>query len=133
MALGKLTPDLSVSPQIQLEDLGALAEQGFRTLICNRPDGEGADQPSHRELAQAAGALGMTLHYLPVQPGAFDQATAQAFGEILQGAATPVLAYCRTGTRSTTLWALSQTGQQPVAELIATAQQAGYDLSWLNR
>lgn len=126
-----LTDKLSVSPQIQLDELSDFAQQGFRTLICNRPDGEGADQPAHRELAEAAAALGLSLHYLPVSPGQLDAASIAGFGRLLVEAPGPVLAYCRTGTRSTMLWALSQAGQQPAAELLQTAQEAGYDLSAL--
>lgn len=126
-----LTDKLSVSPQIQLDELSDFAKQGFRTLICNRPDGEGADQPAHQELAEAAAALGLSLHYLPVTPGQLDAASIAGFGKLLAEASGPVLAYCRTGTRSTMLWALSQAGRQPAAELLQTAQDAGYDLSAL--
>lgn len=73
MKAAQLMPQRSVSP-ILPGDLGAIAAQGFKTLICNRPDGEGADQPTHRELAHAAAALGMTLHYLPVVAGKVDDA-----------------------------------------------------------
>lgn len=126
-----LTDKLSVSPQIQLDELSDFAKQGFRTLICNRPDGEGADQPAHQELAEAAAALGLSLHYLPVTPGQLDAASIAGFGKLLAEASGPVLAYCRTGTRSTMLWALSQAGRQPAAQLLQTAQEAGYDLSAL--
>lgn len=126
-----LTDKLSVSPQIQLDELSDFAKQGFRTLICNRPDGEGADQPTHQELAAAAAALGLSLHYLPVTPGQLDAASIAGFGKLLAEAPGPVLAYCRTGTRSTMLWALSQAGRQPATELLQTAQDAGYDLSAL--
>lgn len=131
MKIAQLTPQLSVSPQILPGDLGAIAAQGFKTLICNRPDGEGADQPSHRELATAAAPLGMTLHYLPVVSGAVEDASATSFGELLSASTGPVLAYCRTGMRSTTLWALASAATTPAAELIGVARQAGYDLSAL--
>lgn len=131
MSIRKLTAELSVAPQILPADLPALASQGFRTLICNRPDGEGADQPTHQELAAAAEALGMRLHYLPVPSGKADEATGRRFGALMSESPKPVLAYCRTGMRSTTLWALSQAGQRPTAELVQTAQEAGYDLSAL--
>lgn len=127
----RLTDQLSVSPQIEPSELPAIAEQGFRTLICNRPDGEGADQPTHQQLSQAAAALGMRLHYLPVTPGQLDEASIAGFGKLLAEAPGPVLAYCRTGTRSTMLWALSQAGRQPAAQLLQTAQEAGYDISAL--
>jgi sulfide:quinone oxidoreductase len=131
MKIARLTPSLSVSPQIQLDDLPAIAAQGFKTLICNRPDGEGADQPTHQELAAAAARLGITLHYLPVVSGKVENASATRFGVLLATSAAPVLAYCRTGMRSTTLWALSSASTTPATELIAAARQAGYDLSAL--
>lgn len=126
-----LTDQLSVSPQIQPDELPQLARQGFRTLICNRPDGESADQPGHQALAEAAAGLGLRLHYLPVTPGQLDAASVAGFGKLLAEEPGPILAYCRTGTRSTMLWALSQAGRQPAAQLLQTAQDAGYDLSAL--
>ncbi len=132
MTPARLTDRLTISPQITAADLPILAAQGCTTVICNRPDGEGADQPTHQELAQAASALGITLHYLPVVAGKVDDATASAFGDLLATAPGPVLAYCRTGTRSTTLWALSAAARgAAAASLIDTARQAGYDLSAL--
>lgn len=132
MTPARLTDRLTVSPQITATDLPALAAQGCTTVICNRPDGEGADQPTHQEIAQAAAALGITLHYLPVVAGKVDDATASTFGDLLASAPGPVLAYCRTGTRSTTLWALSAAARgAAAAPLIEAARQAGYDLSAL--
>lgn len=129
MQVRTLTPQLAVAPQISVDDVAALAAQGYRTLICNRPDGETDDQPPHGEIAAAATAAGMTLHYLPVAGGNFDDATIEKYAEVLKGTAEPVLAYCRSGTRSAMLWALGQAGQQPAEQILATAQQAGYDLS----
>lgn len=128
MQIRSLTPALSVSPQLQVADITAAAEQGFRTLICNRPDGEGSDQPTHQELEQAAAAAGLGFHYLPVVAGKVEDSTAQQFGEVLKTADGPVLAFCRSGMRSTTLWALSQAASQPVQALLDTAHGAGYDL-----
>ncbi len=92
MNIAQLTPQLSASPQILPGDLGAIAAQGFKTLICNRPDGEGADQPTHQELATAAATLGMRLHYLPVASGRVQDASAKSFGELLATSPGPVLA-----------------------------------------
>lgn len=129
MQLRALSDTLFVSAQIQAADLPAIAAQGVRTLICNRPDGEGVDQPTHQELAEAAAAAGLRLHYLPVVSGQVDDSTAVTFGELLETADKPILAFCRTGMRSTTLWALSQAArQQPVETLVRRAHEAGYDL-----
>lgn len=129
MQLKPLTPQLSVTPQIAPEDLPALAAQGFTTLICNRPDGEQAGQPDHDTMAAAAQAAGLRYAYLPVVSGQVTAEQGQAFGELLAQAGGPVAAYCRTGTRSTILWALSQAGQQPWPQIVQTAAAAGYDLS----
>jgi sulfide:quinone oxidoreductase len=85
--------------------MAALKLAGFRAVICNRPDAEAADQPGHREMAKAA--AGLEFRYLPVTPGIVTDETAVAFGQALGELPGPVLAYCRTGTRSATLWSLS--------------------------
>lgn len=124
-----LTPELSVAPQIEVADVATLAAQGFRSIVCNRPDGEGADQPAHEEIARAAQAAGLRLHYLPVESGKVDDATARQFGALMDELPKPVFAYCRTGMRSATLWALSQADRRPLPEILDRARQAQYDLS----
>lgn len=126
-----LTASLSVAPQISPADVAGLAEAGYRAIICNRPDGEAADQPSFAEIAQAAAAAGIACHNLPIIPGQLSDADADAFGKLLEEVQGPVLAFCRTGTRSTTLWCLSKAGSVPTIEILGTAANAGYDLSSL--
>lgn len=127
----KLTDALSVSPQIAAADLPALHAVGIRAIICNRPDGEGADQPTVTEIRAAAAPLGIDVHYLPVDTGKVTDDQAAQFGALVASLDGPVLAYCRSGTRSATLWALSQAGLRPLDDLVATAGAAGYDLSAL--
>ena len=124
-----LTPELSVAPQIEVADVATLAAQGFRSIVCNRPDGDGADQPAHEEIARAAQAAGLRLHYLPGESGKVDDATARQFGALMDELPKPVFAYCRTGMRSATLWALSQADRRPLPEILDRARQAQYDLS----
>lgn len=131
MELKRLTPALSVAPQIAPDELAAAAAAGFTTLICNRPDGEQPGQPDHETMARAAEAAGLRFVFQPVVSGQVRPEHARAFGEALAQSTGPVLAYCRTGTRSTTLWALSQAGLRPWAEVLQTAAAAGYDLSKL--
>lgn len=131
MEFKRLTPDLSVAPQIAITDLPALAALGFTTVICNRPDGEEPNQPGHEAMAQAAGALGLRFEHQPVVTGQVTPEQGQVFGDLLAQASGPVLAYCRSGMRSTTLWAYSQADRQPWQSLLQTAAQAGYDLSKL--
>lgn len=128
-----LTPELSVSPQIFPQDVAALRAAGFRALICNRPDGEGNDQPSFSEIEQAARAAGMDAVYLPVESGKVTDEQARQFGDALASLPRPVLAYCRTGMRSTTMWALSQAGKSSLADILESAHRAGYDMSAVTR
>lgn len=128
-----LTDELSVSPQIAIADVPRVAAAGFRSIICNRPDGEGADQPGIDEIQRAAGACGVQLRYLPVAPGPVDEQAAQAFGVALAELPGPTLAYCRTGMRAATLWALSQAGKRPLTDILQRAKNAQYDLSGLVR
>lgn len=125
----RLSPHLSVTGQIQPGDLKNIASRGFHTVINNRPDGEGDDQPTSDTLEKAARDAGLSYHHLPVTPGNLTDADAVHFGEIMDGAPGPVLAFCRTGTRSSSLWALSESAHTDPKTLIATADQAGYDLS----
>lgn len=133
MHVNHLIDGLAVSPQIAPEDVAPLAEAGFTTLVDNRPDVEvGADLASNRMAALAAEA-GLDFHYLPVSPGGLTPDTAARFRQILDAAPGPVLAYCRSGTRSAHLWALARAGQIPAERIIAAGAAAGYDLSGLVR
>ncbi|HDR8860727.1 TPA: TIGR01244 family phosphatase [Burkholderia territorii] len=131
MTIRPLTDLLSVSPQIAATDLPALHAGGIRTIVCNRPDGEGADQPNVAEIRAAAAPLGIAVHYLPVDTGKVTDEQARQFDALVASLAGPVLAYCRSGTRSATLWALSQAGRRPVGDIVAIAAAAGYDLGAL--
>ncbi|TDK48938.1 bifunctional protein tyrosine phosphatase family protein/NAD(P)/FAD-dependent oxidoreductase [Antarcticimicrobium luteum] len=133
MEIKKITEGLSVSPQITTADLPALKAAGFRAIICNRPDAEAADQPGHEEIRDAAAAEGLEFRFLPVTPGIVTDETAAGFGAALTELPGPVLAYCRTGTRSTTLWSLSEAPRRPLPEILALAKLAGYDMNGVAR
>lgn len=134
MTVKPITPNLSVSEQILPQDIAALAAAGFKSVICNRPDGEGADQPSFAEIEAAAKAAGMQATYLPIVSGKVDDAEAVAFGALLDSLPKPILAYCRTGTRSATLWSLSEGGRgRPLPEIITATKAAGYDMAGVVR
>ncbi|MEO9530860.1 TIGR01244 family sulfur transferase [Roseibium sp.] len=128
-----INSQISVAPQIRPEDLADYAQQGFRSVICNRPDGEGADQPVFEEIEAAAKRLGLEVRYLPIVAGKVRDADADAFGELMDTLPKPVLAYCRTGTRSATLWSLSQADKQPLSDILAQSRAAGYDMSGVVR
>ena len=129
MNIREIDEGLSVSPQIRLADMPAIKQAGFRAILCNRPDGEAADQPAFEHIEAAAKAEGLTAAYLPIISGAMKEDDGPAFGKALMALPGPVLAYCRSGTRSTIAWALSQAGQVPAAEIVHKAEKAGYDIS----
>lgn len=129
MQFNKVTDALSVSPQIGADDMAAIRDAGYRAIICNRPDGEGADQPTFDEIEAAAKAAGLAARYLPVTSGIVQDGDADTFGQALMELPGPVLAYCRTGTRSATLWSLSQAKSRPVPEILAATKAAGYDMA----
>ncbi|MEM9248869.1 MAG: TIGR01244 family sulfur transferase [Pseudomonadota bacterium] len=133
MDLKKITPKVTVSPQILVDDIPAIAADGIRALICNRPDGEGADQPSFDEIEAAGKAAGSEARYVPVPSGMVTDDDVDAFGDALDALPRPLLAYCRTGTRSATLWSLHAARTRPIAEILAATHAAGYDMNGVAR
>jgi sulfide:quinone oxidoreductase len=133
MQFNKVTDALSVSPQITAEDVAAIRDAGFRAIICNRPDGEGADQPNFEEIEAAAKSAGLEIRYQPITSGMVRDEDAEAFGAAVMELPGPILAYCRTGTRSATLWSLSQAKTRPVPEILASTKAAGYDMAGVAR
>ncbi len=129
--VSKLTPSFSVSPQIAAEDLAGIAASGFRAIVNNRPDDEAPDQPASATIEAEAKRLGLAYAYIPIVPGQMDDAQACALAQFIAGVSGPVIAFCRTGTRSASLWALVQAGHLTADEILETASRAGYDLSSL--
>lgn len=133
MELKKISPKVTVSPQIAAMDMAAIKAAGYRAIICNRPDGEGADQPSFEEIEAAAKAEGIETRYVPVESGMVTDQDVAAFGQALAEVQRPVLAYCRTGTRSATLWSLHEAKKRPVSEILAMTKAACYDMNGVAR
>ncbi|WP_342071632.1 TIGR01244 family sulfur transferase [Yoonia algicola] len=133
MDIKPLTAGLSVSAQINAAEIKAIKDAGFRAIICNRPDGEGADQPTFNEIATAAKKAGLEAAYLPIVSGKVTDDDAKAFDKSLTELPGPVLAYCRTGTRSATLWSLAQANQRNLADILAATKAAGYDMAGVVR
>jgi sulfide:quinone oxidoreductase len=126
-----VTDAFAVAPQISEADVEAIAAAGFKTIIANRPDGEGGiDQPRMGAIRAKAESLGLKFAALPFS-GAPTPEIVERFSHILNEAPQPVLAYCRTGTRSITAWALTHAGQGSGEEIVEAAAGAGYDLSSL--
>lgn len=124
-----LSETFSVSPQIRVEDVAQAAASGVRVIVMNRPDGEEPGQPATADIETAATAAGLKFVRIPIRGGPPPEAVAET-AALLASAEGPVLAFCRSGTRSATLWAYAQAkaGADPQA-LLAAAQRAGYDLS----
>lgn len=128
MKLAILTPNVSALAQPSVEDIGELADRGYRSIIGNRPDGESPDQPSWNTLKTAGLARGMEAVHIPVVASQIDAADIRAFREALECLPKPIAAFCRTGTRSTLLWALANESSLTADERIAIAAKEGYDL-----
>ncbi|MEQ8392798.1 MAG: TIGR01244 family sulfur transferase [Thalassospira sp.] len=133
METKKISSGFSVSPQINPADVKEIAKLGFRAIVCNRPDGEGVDQPTFEEISSAAKEAGLEVRYQPIVSGKVSDDDAKDFGCLFDELPKPVFAYCRTGTRSTTLWSLSQAGLLGTSEILRATKAAGYDMGGVIR
>jgi sulfide:quinone oxidoreductase len=124
----RITDRLFVSTQISPAEVAEAARHSFKSIINNRPDGEAADQPRSADIEAAAGALGLGYRHIPVVPGQIGEEDVERFAAALSELGGPVLAFCRTGTRSVSLWALSAAATMPPGDVVGTAREAGYDL-----
>jgi uncharacterized protein (TIGR01244 family) len=126
-----ITANFAASPQISLQDVETAHKEGFVAIICNRPDGEDGGQLDASAIAEACQKLSLAFTHIPVV-GPMSQSQVDAMAHALEAASGPVLAYCRSGTRSTNLWALAQASNGEDAEgLVEAAADGGYDLSGL--
>jgi sulfide:quinone oxidoreductase len=122
--------DLSVSGQISTDDVATLKSEGVKSIICNRPDNEDQGQPAHDEIQKAAVDNGLEFHFMPVISGKVTLENGKTFGQFLQSLPKPIHAYCRSGTRCTTLWAIAQLEDgKDRGEILQQALGAGYNLS----
>lgn len=126
----KLSDSVSVSAFVPPEEIPGLAGH-FRTVINNRPDGEEPGQASSAQIEAAARGAGLRYVHIPVVPGQMTGAEVVAFSKALEDEPGPVLAFCRSGMRSASLWALSQAGRREPDSILEAAAAAGYDLSRL--
>lgn len=125
-----INESVSVAPQIAPEDVPGIAAAGFKAIVNNRPDDEEEGQPSGAAIRAAAETAGLTYVAIPVTHAGFSHPQLDAMASALVAAEGPVLAYCRSGTRSCNLWALAaaKAGRNPDL-LQRQAEDAGYDLS----
>lgn len=128
MDIRQLSPTHAVSPQIAVEDIPAIAEAGFTTIICNRPDVE--VPPSHQAAAIEAAAKAAGLHFVinPVTHQSLNMDMVTDQKTAIEASDGPSLAYCASGTRSSIVWSLGQAGTIPTDEIISATAAAGYDL-----
>ncbi len=129
MDVRQVTPTYSVAPQPRLEELAELARRGYRSIICNRPDGEDPDQPTFQEIETEARRHGLEAYQIAVAKGMVGDEEVARLRDLLPRLEGPVLAYCRTGTRAMTLWALAQSTTLKLDQILAHGKRAGYDLS----
>lgn len=126
----KLDDTISVFGQISPADISEAAAQGFTFVINNRPDDEQPGQPAGDEIAAAAAAAGLGYRAIPITHAGFSEAQVAEMRDALESASGPVLAFCRSGTRSTLVWALARARMgDDAATLSAKAEAAGYDLT----
>jgi uncharacterized protein (TIGR01244 family) len=129
--LKRINDHVSVAGQIQPEDVASLKAAGFVAIVNNRPDGESPGQPAGAEIEAAAKAAGLDYYFIPLGRDGVSPDMVEQTKSVLEGSAGPVFCFCRSGTRSTTLWALSQAGEMDAGEIISQAAEAGYDMSHL--
>lgn len=131
LEIRKLDDTLSVTAQLHLSHLAEIAARGFKAVINNRPDAEAPEQPGSAALAQTAAELGLEYRHIPVVASAIGAPSITHFRQALDELPGPILAFCRSGLRSTTLWALANRETRTPDQLIASAKTAGFDLEAL--
>jgi uncharacterized protein (TIGR01244 family) len=127
-----LTPGLDAAGGLDRDDIAALARMGVHTIINNRPDDEDPGQLPAAEARRLAEALGLLYHHIPITAASLSAADVDAFAVALQTSQRPIVAHCRSGTRSTLLWALTRLreGADPMA-LVGEAARHGIDIAAL--
>ena len=129
MDIRTITDTFCASPQIEPADIDAIAARGIRHIVNNRPDGEAHDQPTSSEIEAAAREAGIGYTAIPVGHAGFSMPQVDAMADALERADGTVLAFCRSGTRSTLLWAMAaaKRGMEPAA-IARAAAAGGYDV-----
>ena len=108
MRVLELAPQVFVSGQLFEQDIRLAAKQGVRSIMNNRPDGESMGQPLSADLAKTAEELGMTFRHLPIDPRAISMQDVKDFAKACDELERPLLIFCRSGARSTTLWEMAE-------------------------
>ncbi len=124
-----LTRGFAAAPQIDPADCAAIAAAGYVHIVNNRPDSEVPASQSGAAIEAAASAAGLGYTAIPVDHAGFSPAQVEALSAVLAAAPGPVLGYCRSGTRSTLLWALAEAARGgDVRGIAEAAARGGYDV-----
>ncbi len=129
MDIRRISPDYAVSPQIEPADLPDIAQAGFTTVLCNRPDEEVPAELQAEALRIATEAAGLRFVVNPVTHQGLDAEMVSRQIQAIEASDGPVLAYCASGTRSSIVWSLGQVGKMEPDQIIDATAQAGYDLA----
>jgi|SRR6056297_938930 uncharacterized protein (TIGR01244 family) len=131
MDLRPIIDGYTVAPQLQPEDMKALAAQGVSTVICNRPDAEIPAPLQAAAMQAAAEAAGLNFVFNPVVGGALTEANVEEQADAIAASEGPVVAYCASGNRSTVVWAFGAAGEVPVTQIMEAAAKYGYPFEGL--
>ncbi len=131
MPVTRISEKLSVSSQPNAQELSVLDRSGFKTLINNRPDNESADQPGNQAECDAAHQCDLSYAYIPVTMNTITEADVRAFQAAVRKSDGPVLAHCKTGTRSLSLYLIGEVldGRMSVEDVVPFGHQLGFDTS----
>lgn len=131
MKLVPITDTFAVADQPDLPEIEGLGRAGAKLLINNRPDGEEAGQPGSAAEAEAAGNVGLAYRHLPVTGAAIGRDDIRRFQQAVHEAEGPVVAHCRSGTRSLTLWVIGEVldGRLARGDVIDFGARRGFDLT----
>jgi len=128
MKIQQLNEQVYIADQITIEDIDSLKGLGIQSIINNRPDNEGENQPLSKDLAKYAADINLAYYYLPVVSGHYPLHTIKEFTELLATAKNPILVFCRTGNRSAHLWALSQKAKLGHQYVKSKAKEIGFNI-----
>ncbi len=128
LSLKKLSENVYSTQQIFSENIDFIAEKGFKSIICNRPDMEKPGQPFSDDIKKLSESKGIDYHYLPMRPGQLTLDLIENMAKVLEKCEKPVLMHCASGTRSAMLWCFVNAKQMGVDTVINRAVEAGFDV-----
>jgi sulfide:quinone oxidoreductase len=128
MKIQQLNEQVYIADQINIDDMDCLKGLGIQSIINNRPDNEGDNQPLSEDLSNYAASINLDYYYLPVVSGDYPTNKIKELAELLETARSPTLVFCRTGNRSVHLWALSQTPKFGHQYVLTKAKEIGFKI-----